>query len=438
MESKAIIAPLFILMIFAASLTEPATATGGFAVDLIRRDSPQSPFYKPSETPYARVRAALRRSINRANRFAAAVSKPLATSDGGRLSQVTPNNGEYLLNISIGTPPTQILAIADTGSDLIWTQCAPCTNCYKQNAPLFSPKKSSTYKTISCTATACTNYDSHQCGTNNGCEYSAQYGDQSYTIAVLSTDTVNVDTAGGKPVSLPNTIFGCGYNNNGTFDENESGIVGLGGGSYSAIAQMNSIIGGKFSYCLLPIGSGGFSKMNFGDDGAVSGSGPISTAIVSKAPDTHYYVTLESISVGSEKVDFVSNAAAVAAEEEGNIIIDSGTTLTFLPEEMYDNFEKAVKASIDLDPLEGTEGLLCYKSEKHIDVPVITAHFAGADVELNSVNTFVRTAEDTVCLSFVSSSSPAIFGNLAQVNLLVGFDLDARTVSFKPTDCSKL
>ncbi|XP_057951082.1 aspartic proteinase CDR1-like [Malania oleifera] len=432
MESKAIIAALFILMISAASLTEAATATGGFVVDLIRRDSPQSPFYKPSETPYARVHAALRRSIERANRFAAAVSKPLATSNGGRLSQVTPNNGDYLLNISIGTPPTQILAIADTGSDLIRTQCAPCTNCYKQNAPLFSPKNSSTYKTISCITTACTNYNSHRCGTSNGCEYSTQYGDQSYNIGVLSTDTVNVGTAGGKPVSLPNTIFGCGYNNNGTFDENGSGIVGLGGGSYSAIAQMSSIIGGKFSYCLMPICSKGSSKMNFGADAAVSGVGTVSTDLVSKSPDTYYYLTLESISVGSEKVYFVSNSILTAGEE-GNIIIDSGTTFTFLPEEMYENFENAVKASIDLEPLENTEGLLCYKSEKDIDVPVITVHFAGADVKLNALNTFMRLAKDTVCLSFVSTSSLAIFGNLAQMNFLVGYDLDARTVLFKPT-----
>ncbi|KAF0905253.1 hypothetical protein E2562_003854 [Oryza meyeriana var. granulata] len=45
----------------------------------------------------------------------------------------------YHMNLSTGTPPLTFPAIIDTGSDLIWTQCAPCTKCFKQLTLLFEP-----------------------------------------------------------------------------------------------------------------------------------------------------------------------------------------------------------------------------------------------------------------------------------------------------------
>lgn len=58
-------------------------------------------------------------------------------------------------NLSIGTLPIDILVIVDTGSDLTWTQCEPCVDCFKQLAPIFNPKNSSSYKTIGCNNKIC-------------------------------------------------------------------------------------------------------------------------------------------------------------------------------------------------------------------------------------------------------------------------------------------
>ncbi|XP_057969450.1 aspartic proteinase CDR1-like [Malania oleifera] len=433
------------LLILVSSTTSPVEASNrsgrdGFSIDLISRDSPRSPFYNPSETHFGRLRNALRRSINRANRFTVAASSREAATSGG-LTQVTVNNGEYLLNISIGTPPTEILGIADTGSDLIWTQCTPCSTCYKQNAPLFNPRRSSTYTPLACSSDACTSFDEAQCSSSQ-CQYRVQYGDRSYSVGILSTDTVTLGTTAGQPVFLPRTIFGCGYDNDGTFNENGSGIIGLGGGSYSAISQMDSLIGGKFSYCFLPIGTTGSSKMSFGAEAGVTGAGAVSTPMVSKSSSTFYYLTLEAISVGGQRVEYFggSSSNSSKAVAEGNIIIDSGTTETILPVDFYQELEKAVTAVINLERVQDTEQVLplCYRTRRNIYAPVIKAHFTGADVNLNPLNTFVRTADDIVCFAFTSSPTIAIYGNLAQMNFLVGYDLNARTVSFKPTDCSTL
>ncbi|XP_021815358.1 uncharacterized protein LOC110757915 [Prunus avium] len=132
-----------------------ASAKGGFSVDLIHRDSPISPLYNPSLTPSQRLANALRRSINRLNHFSPAASS--LSQDGPNQVQATliMKRGEYLMEASIGTPLFPIKAIANTGSDLIWTQCKPCPSCYQQTDPLFDLEKSSTYKTLPCSSNQC-------------------------------------------------------------------------------------------------------------------------------------------------------------------------------------------------------------------------------------------------------------------------------------------
>jgi transketolase len=82
---------------------------------------------------------------------------------------------------------------------------------------------------------------------------------------------------------------------------------------------------------------------------------------------------------------------------------------------------------------------LCYSiTSDEYDFPIITAHFKGADVNLYSINTFVLVADGVACFAFGSSRDGAsIFGNLAQKNLLVGYDLQKNIVSFKSIDCTK-
>lgn len=184
------------------------------------------------------------------------------------------------------------------------------------------------------------------------------------------------------------------------------------------------------------------SKLRFGSDAMVSGSGAVSTPLIPKRPETFYFLTLEAMSVGNKRLELGdSSSFGDDPFPEGNIIIDSGTTLTLLPADFYSKFESAVAERIDLERVDDREKFLslCYKSASDdIGAPIITAHFAGADVKLNPVNTFIRVTEEVMCFAFIPSESLFIFGNLAQMNLLVGYDTVAKTVSFKPMDCTQL
>ncbi|CAI0432799.1 unnamed protein product [Linum tenue] len=268
-------------------------------------------------------------------------------------AQLTANNGEYLVNISLGTPPFPIVAIADTGSDIIWTQCKPCTDCYKQDAPLFDPKSSSSYRTVSCSS----------------------------------------------------NVIGCGHDNAGTFSPKGSGIVGLGGGPASLVSQLGSSIGGKFSYCMVPYAAAKpTSTMNFGTNAVVSGNGVLSTPLISDpSQPTFYFLQLEAVSVGSKKIAFQGSSIGGS----GNIIIDSGTTLTLVPTDFFSQLSDAVETQV-----------------------------TGGTKTSDPEGFFSLCYDKVVCLAFYANDQLSIYGNVAQQNFLIGYDLPKQTLSFKPTDCT--
>ncbi|PWA50427.1 eukaryotic aspartyl protease family protein [Artemisia annua] len=407
-----------------------------FTTNLIHRDSPKSPFYDPSLTHSQRVLATINRSYSRAMFFSSMLSGE---------SNIFPNPqlANYLMNISIGTPPQEFIGVADTGSDIIWTQCEPCTYCYDQKTTIYSPKVSSTYNTTMCNSTTCMLVPMRSCvETDNTCLYIVVYGDLSYSSGEIATETVMMkSTTHDISFSFNNVVFGCGHRNAGMFTDDQTGIIGLGRGPFSLITQMGSSINGKFSYCLVQMFPhiGRASKMYFGDASTISGDGVVSTPLFSGNPETFYYLNLEGITVGSQRVDFYTTKPTSV---EGNIIIDTGTSLTLLPQDFYNRLTLAVRRSMkDIQPIAPdlqNNLSLCYNSSEVLNLPVMVAHFNGANLELGPTNTFVPVSNGSLCLAFAPVEGVVIFGNLAQMNFLVGYDLYKKRVSFKRTDCMKL
>lgn len=414
-----------LVLLFSCSLVFiEASTDDGFTVDLIHRDSPESPLYNPSHSLYERIKRTYHRSTKRKIFFAS--------------TGMVPNEGEYLMEISFGTPPFKTFAIADSGSDLAWTQCKPCTHCFKEKFPIFNPKNSSSYKSLPCTSKTCHAFNGF-CNKNGLCEYDQLYGDMSRSYGDLASETITFGSK-GKRASFSNFVFGCGHNNSGVFPQKSSGIVGLGFGEQSIVSQLNSSINGKFSYCLgLFTEESKSGKLSFGKKALVLGHGVVTTPLIL---DNYYYLILQGISVGNKRLNY-SYISPLHKPLKGNIIIDSGTTATYLPDDLYAELESTVKSEIKStkdvkDPLGFFK--LCYESLHDGNVPIITLHFKGADLKLNSSNTFVKTSDTVKCLGFASAGSARsipIFGNIAQNNFWVGYDLENKVVSFKPSDCTK-
>ncbi|XP_022988958.1 aspartic proteinase CDR1-like [Cucurbita maxima] len=495
----------------------------GFTTSLFHRDSFLSPLYNPSLSRYDRLTNAFRRSFSRSDTL---LNRASAVSTTGIHSRIIPDDGEFLMSISIGTPRVKIMAIADTGSDLTWTQCMPCHKCFNQSFPIFNPRRSFSYRHVSCTSNACRSLDDYRCGPNNRtCSYGYSYGDQSFTYGDLASDKITIgsfklfktvigcghvnggtfsgDTSGiiglgGGPLSLisqfypkksssfshvpctsdtcksvddafcgeqgscdysfayadhtyskgefgtdtitigsmsVNMLIGCGHESGGGFG-NTSGVIGLGGNDLSIVTQMSkkSAVSWKFSYCLPSVSSQGRGKINFGENAVVSGPGVVSTLL---DPSMMYQMSLEAISVGNER-----HAADISVATD-NMIIDSGTTLTYIPKVIHGGvvslMAKIIGSKRVNDP--GNVFALCYSSDGDgVNIQTVTTHFAGGvNVELSNENMFITVADGVSGLMFkplMEINSVGIWGNIAQANFLIGYDLEKKSLSFKLTVCA--
>ncbi|WOG88242.1 hypothetical protein DCAR_0207476 [Daucus carota subsp. sativus] len=424
---------LYLILTSISLLASPIQShSSGFTTNLIHRDSPLSPYYNPSKSYYEILRNSIHRSMTRSSHIFS--SHPPTIQ-----SPLTAVPGEYLMKISVGTPPRDFLAVADTGSDLTWIQCKPCHVCYHQNIPLFETKKSSTYKKQHCRSKACQAWQPDtSCDHKNFCRYTAQYGDGSVSRGDFSFESFTFESPSGKRFVFPNVTFGCGHYSTGNFDESFDGIVGLGNSYVSIVNQLSDTTKGRFSHCMVPLKFNVSSKISFGSKAVVSGPGVQSTPIFTKNPPIFYNLNLERVTIGGKNLEFeTKNYTNKASDGNGNIIIDSGTTITFLPDKFYQKIEDAVKRIIPAKPVKGEQGLrLCYKNEKGFKekVPTMTFHFTGADWELGGVNMMLDMKDGVLCLAMLPGDF-AIFGNVQQMNYLVGYDLDAKTLSFKRTDC---
>ncbi|XP_059656352.1 aspartic proteinase nepenthesin-1 [Cornus florida] len=384
---------------------------------------------------FERLQHAMKRGRQRVKRFSAMVLAE--KSDSKVKSPVHAGNGEFLMDLSIGTPPKPYTAIMDTGSDLIWTQCKPCKDCFDQSTPVFDPTTSSSFANVSCTDKLCKALPRSRC--SDGCEYLYTYGDSSLTQGFMATETFTFDK-----VSVPSIGFGCGLDNEGSGFSQGAGLVGLGRGPLSLVSQLKEP---KFSYCLTSISDTITSTLLMGSLASVNSTdGAIITTPLIKNPShpSFYYLTLQGITVGATLLPIEKSTFALSDDGSGGLIIDSGTTITYLEESGFDIVKKEFISQVKLPVADSsTTGLeLCFNlpsDTSSITVPSLIFHFDGADLQLPGENYMVvDSSMGVLCLAMGSSNGMSIFGNIQQQNMLVLHDLEKEKLSFIPTKCSQM
>ncbi|XP_050879971.1 aspartic proteinase CDR1-like [Lathyrus oleraceus] len=422
-----------------------------FSVDLIHRDSYKSPLYNSAQTKPQRIFNDVRRSINRANY----INRELSPTEKKFESSLSYDFvGEYLMSYLIGTPPFKVYGFFDTGSNFIWLHCKPYNISYNQSSHIFNPLKSSSYQNIPCFSKTCKSVDSVESTScsydGDACEYTIEYGDGTKSIGDISLETLTLNSTFGSIVSFPKIMIGCGHNNIMT-GENKGpsyGVIGFGKGPTSFIKQLESVIDGKFSHCLIDNvyyqNSNLSSKLNFGDAAIVSGDHVVSSPMIKMIGNNqkdYYYLNLKAFSVGNKRVKYKGFKNKGVNASTHSILVDSGTPLTILPRHFYHRLESAVKKVVKLERFQDDTGnyKLCYKTtSQQSNFPVLTAHFSGADVKLDSNGVFFSIYEGVKCFAFHPSKHDlGLLGHKAMINYLVQYDLKKNIISFKPTDCSK-
>ncbi|XP_038683052.1 aspartic proteinase CDR1-like [Tripterygium wilfordii] len=407
-------------------IQSPAKGEGNsFSVQLIHRNSPKSPSYNSSATPSELIEDAILRSLDRANFFRSSMILKEKTI----MPTLVPHGGDYYMRIYIGSRQVEVLALADTGSDLIWIRCLPF-----DRIALFDPQRSTTYKRLFHETSFCRLVPIWKNAPH--CLYNYTYVDGSYSLGLLSNETFYLNdttTTNGRANSFPRVVFGCGQKNHLPFKSSHAqGIVGLGRGLLSLVSQLKSQnIEERFSYCLLPWKKLISNKIKFGVGAKINGPGIVSSKLVTKDSSNFYFLSLKSISIGNNKTRI--------SQIPGNILIDSGTPLTTLHSSFYNDLEAIVKEVIGVEPISNPpEKLkLCYEPSfvEDVSLPEMIFHFDGADIRLLPINTFVEYKEFQ-CMMIIPDDNLSIFGSMAQVNFQIEYDLKENKISFAPTDCT--
>ncbi|XP_015966706.1 protein ASPARTIC PROTEASE IN GUARD CELL 1 [Arachis duranensis] len=340
-------------------------------------------------------------------------------------------SGEYFTRVGVGQPSKPFYMALDTGSDVNWLQCKPCSDCYQQSDPVFDPTLSSSYSPLTCQAQQCQALDVSACR-NGRCLYQVSYGDGSFTVGEYMTETVSFGNSG----SVAKVAMGCGHDNEGLFVA-AAGLIGLGGGPLSLTSQIKAT---SFSYCLVDRDSPKSSTLEFNSPRpADSVTGAL---LRNQKLDTFYYVQLAGVSVGGHMISVPPETFAVGQSGSGGIIVDCGTAVTRLQTQAYNSVRDAFRSMTR--NLRTTNGFAifdtCYdlSSLQSVDVPTVSFHFGGGKSWLLPAKNYLIPVDEsgTYCFAFApTTSSMSIMGNIQQQGTRVSFDLAHNLVGFSPNKC---
>ncbi|OBZ82782.1 Mucorpepsin [Choanephora cucurbitarum] len=269
---------------------------------------------------------------------------------------------QYLVQVGIGTPAQNFTVTLDTGSSDLWV---PSTQCPQSNCPFyrFDPSKSSTLKQLNAPFAI-----QYGIGSVNGTYYTdtvtvggATVQNQQFGLASMTEDIMQADpSAGGPGSSAPDS-----YNTSSNQNVEGNGILGLG---YPGLTQANSQGEGAynpfvfnlvaqniisdpiFSIFLNSVSETGWSgEIIFGgiDDSKFDGnltylpvaslttrsSGSTSSrqsSSTNSSQANYYYWMVYGQGLGVTNSNTGSNPSW-RLRELGAFILDTGTTLTYLP-----------------------------------------------------------------------------------------------------------
>ncbi|KAJ7518915.1 hypothetical protein O6H91_20G014900 [Diphasiastrum complanatum] len=351
-------------------------------------------------------------------------------------------SGDYIVRLGVGTPTKQMDMIIDTGSDLSWLQCSPCTDCYHEPDPVFSPSRSSSYKQFTCSSTMCQSLGNRGCQ-RNGCTYELSYDDGSVSSGNLASETFSDGSS-----SVSNIVFGCGHDNEGDFS-GADGLIGLGIGALSFARQIASPLRSsdiEFSYCLPVDSSNGgksSSSLIFGNS-AIPSEGQFTTYLINPSVGPFYYLQLTGISIAGSLLSIPVSTFEIRRDGSGGVILDTGTTVTRLPMSAYVVMRNVFRALTRNLPSASPVSIFdtCYDLSglQSASIPSVQLHFQDEmDLNLPVTNYMLSVDDDNsiYCLAFAGTafSEVSIIGNIQQQGYRIAIDGENIRIAFIPGQC---
>ncbi|KAL5703182.1 hypothetical protein ACHQM5_028306 [Ranunculus cassubicifolius] len=361
--------------------------------------------------------------------------------------------GLYFTKIKIGSPSRDYYVHVDTGSDLFWVNCVQCNGCPSKSGlgidlTLYNPDSSSDSERITCDQEFCTlNSGGPIPGCYRGaqCQYQLGYGDGSSTLGYFVKDVVQYDRVSGNLATTSansSIVIGCGTQQSGNLQDPRVALDGLIGFGQSKISMLSQIaatgaIKQKFAHCLDGVHGGGIFAI-----GNVVQPRVKTTPMVPNKQ--HYNVNLLSIMVGKSTLSLPSGVLGTANPKE--TIVDSGTTLAYLPDVMYQALISQILANhSDLVVETIEQHFQCFKHSSSVDdaFPVVTLIFENSLQLVVPPHDYLFTYGDAYCIGWQSSGTQskdvtdmALLGDLVLTNKLVLYDIENQAIGWTNYDCS--
>ncbi|KAK6935183.1 Xylanase inhibitor, N-terminal [Dillenia turbinata] len=311
---------------------------------------------------------------------------------------------DYTLPLSIGVNPTQTLSLyMDTGSDLIWFPCKPFNCILCENK--FVPANA----TVEFNASFAKNVPCK----SSACSAAHSSVSTSDLCSIAKCPLDEIETSDCKRVKLPSPLILGKYENK---EETQNFV-------YTPMLENP-----KFPYL--------------------------------------YSVGLTGISVGGKKITAPEILKRVDREGNGGMVVDSGTTFTMLPPEMYDSVVNELERRVgrvykrDTESEDSTGLSPCWMIGGSVGegagrIPEVSFQFAGnVSVVLprrNYLYEFETSDSEggkkrkVGCLMLMNGGDDAMsggpaatLGNYQQQGFEVVYDLELRRVGFARKECASL
>ncbi|KAF2149132.1 acid protease [Myriangium duriaei CBS 260.36] len=354
---------------------------------------------------------------------------------------LTWNRASYYINISLGTPPQDMVVVLDTGSSDLWVPALGSAACKanKENGcsinGAFDSSKSSTY-----------NYrnSGFQIGYADDGTLTGDYVLETFAMdgATMSKTLFGLATAGDFATTISG-IMGVGY------DTNEAGVQSLGLDAYPNIIDElveNGVIHSRTYSLYLNDLANGHGTILFGGVDRAKYTGNLALVDIQPNAETGSY---DTFTVVLSKITFtIGGQTGTMSLPTGGlaVLLDSGTTLTYLPEDLATAVYQGLGVSLDA---ENGPVLPCGVDTSDATFTFMFGSDSGVPIEVN-LGQFVLPFPNgfkapsikgqPACMFGIRSISSVpdgdstfLFGDSFLRSVYVVYDLDNNQIGLAPT-----
>ena len=352
----------------------------------------------------------------------------------------------YYTTLYLGKDKLPQIYILDTGSSITTSPCDKCTSCGKHLNPKY--KLENENKIIPCDSNRCSLVTSSKC-VSNQCSFYVSYAEGSKISGFYVNEEVYfeiIDNENNITNISYNIPLGCTTKETHLFQTQlADGIMGLNNNDKSFISMLyKSKVIQKNIFSLCFSHEGGYFSI-----GKVATlhhfSKNISYVNLLNKNIGNYFINLNYIQIGKTKIQY-----------NGKAFIDSGTTLTYFPNNKFDEimrgFLEKCKENKKCGNLRRIKGLgYCVKlnNETEIDDIIsqgwsnITVVFDGYEFNWKPENYFfIYNTEANglnICLGFEGDKRQNILlGTTFMHGYDIIFDKDKYRMGFVPADCNRI